>query len=68
MVGNDDHLVAVPDLGGFAKLPLEHADGPRPADIMRHQDVGLHPNIVAGLNPGFARRAGQYCLCQSHKP
>ncbi len=68
MVRNDDHLVAVPDLGVFAELALEHPDGARPAHIVRHQDIGLDPNIVSGLNPGFARRAGKYFLCQRHKP
>src|ERR1035438_7578237 len=34
-----------------------------PADL-----IGLDPNIVPGFNPGFARRAGQYRFCQSHKP
>jgi hypothetical protein len=30
---------------------------------MRHQDIGLDPDIVPGLNTGFARRAGKYLLC-----
>ena len=68
MVRNDDYLIAVPHFGGFAKLAVEHSDGPRPADVMRHQDISLDPNIVSGLNPGFARCAGKYCFCQSHKP
>ena len=41
MVGDDDHLVAVPDLGGLAELALENADGARAANVMGHQDVRL---------------------------
>ena len=68
MVRDDHHFVAVPDLGVFAELALEHADRARPAHVVRHQDIGLDPNIVSGLNPGFARRAGKYFFSQSHKP
>ena len=68
VVGHDHHLVAVPDLRGLAELALEDPDRARPADIVRHQDVGLDPHIVAGLNPGFASRPGKYLFRQSHKP
>jgi len=46
----------------LAKLTLEDADRARPADIVRHQDVGLDPHIVSCLNPGFASRPGKYLL------
>ena len=58
MVRHDDHLVAVPDLRVLAELAVEHADRARSAHIMRHQDIGLHPNIIAGLQPGPCRPRG----------
>ena len=66
VVGDDDDLVAVPDLRVLAELALEHADGARPADVVGHQDVGLHPDVVAGLHPGFAGRAREYFFSQCH--
>jgi hypothetical protein len=33
---------------------------------MRHQDIGLHPDIITGLDPRLAGSAGQYFLSQSH--
>ena len=66
MVRHDDHFVAVPHFRRFAELALEHPDRARSAHVMRHQDIGLHPNIVTGLDPRLAGRAGQYFLSQSH--
>src|ERR1035441_2387421 len=51
-------LPAAPASGGLAKRGVDPADGPRRADVMRHEDIGLDPNLVPGFNPGFARRAG----------
>src|SRR5690349_12708182 len=67
MIRDDDHPLAVPDLGGLAEFAFEHADGARSADIMRHEHVSLHPDIIARLNAGLARRARQYFLGQRHK-
>ena len=67
VVRNDHDLVPVPDLCVLAKFTLEHADGARPADIVRHQNVGVHPDVVAGLHPGFARGTRQNFLGQGHR-
>src|SRR5262249_2002737 len=50
VVWNDDDLVRIPNLGVLAEVLLEYANGPRPADIMRHKDVGVDPDIVARLH------------------
>src|SRR5205085_5594423 len=47
MVGDDDHFCRVPNLGVLAELTLENPDRPRPADIMRHEDVGIDPDVIA---------------------
>ena len=57
VVGNDDNSLAVPDLGGFAKLAFEHADCSRPADIVRHQHIRVHPDIVTRGHPRLPRNA-----------
>ncbi len=67
MVGDDDDLVLVPDLGVLAEFAFEHADGARPADIVRHEHVRVHPDIVAGLHGGFAGRAREDFFSQRHK-
>ena len=67
MVRDDDHLVAVPDLGVLAEFALENADGARAADVVRHQHIGVDPNIISGLHAGLAGGAGQDFFSQSHK-
>jgi len=54
------------DLGVLAELALEHADGSRPADVVGHEDVGVDPNIVAGLDFCFTRGAGEDFFCKCH--
>ena len=49
VIGHDDHLVAVPHFGLGAEFALENANRARPAHIVRHQDIGLDPDIVAGF-------------------
>ena len=66
VVGNDDDLVAVPDLGVLAELAFEHADGARAANVVRHEHVGVHPDVVARLHAGFAGRAGENFFSQRH--
>ena len=67
MVGDDDDFAAVPDFRILAELALENADGARPADIVGHQNVRLHPEVVARLHLGLARRPRQNFLSQRHK-
>ena len=50
MVGDDDDFVFVPDLRGLAEFAFEHADGARPANVVRHEHVGVHPDVVTGLH------------------
>ena len=52
MVGDDDDFLAVPDLGVLAEVLLEDADGAGAADVVRHEDVDIDPDIVAGLTLG----------------
>ena len=67
VVGNDDHSVAVPHLGVLAELALEDADGPRSADVVGHEDIRIHPDIVTGRHVGFARGSGQQLFGQRHR-
>ena len=57
MVGDDDDLLAVPDLGVLAEVLLEDADGARAADVVGHEDVDVDPDVVAGLDGVACRRA-----------
>ena len=66
VVGDDDDLVLVPDLGVLAELPMEHADGPRPANVVGEQDVGVDPNVVAGLDAGPSAGAGEDGFGECH--
>ena len=59
VVGNDDDFIFVPDFGVLAELAFEYADGSRPADVVRHEHVGVDPDIIAGLDFGLARRRGR---------
>jgi hypothetical protein len=67
MIRDDDQLMAVPHLGLRSKLAFKNADGAGTAHIMRHQDVGLHPDILPGLQGFFSRRAGQDRFSQRHR-
>ena len=67
VVGDDDDLVLVPDLGGLAELALEHADGARPAHIVGQEHIGLHPDIFARGHVGLAAGAGEQLFSQRHK-
>ena len=67
VVGDDDNLVFVPDLGVLAKLAFEHADGARPANVVRHEHVGVHPDVVARLHMRLAGRPGEDFFRQSHR-
>ena len=46
MIGDNDHALAVPDLGRGAEFPFKHADGARSAHIVGHQEISLDPNVV----------------------
>src|SRR5260221_9841273 len=50
VVGNDNYLIAVPDLRGFAELAFENANGTWAADVVRHEHIGLDPNVFSGLH------------------
>jgi hypothetical protein len=66
MVGDDDDLVFVPDLRGLAELAFEHADGARAANVVRHEHVGIHPDVVAGLHGFFSGGAREDFFSQRH--
>ena len=67
MVGDDDDLLAVPDLGVLAEVLLEDADGAGPADVVRHEDVDVDPDVVAGRDGVAAGGAGQDLLGHGHR-
>ena len=67
MVGDDDDFVFVPDFGGLAELAFENADGARPANVVRHEHVGIHPDVVTGLHARFAGGPGENFFRQSHR-
>ena len=67
MVRNDDHFVAVPNLGVLAEFAFEHANRAWSANIMRHEQVGVHPNIISSLDARFAGGAGKNFFSQCHK-
>ena len=58
---------SVPHFGVPAELALEHADGARAAHVVGHQHVGVHPDIVAGLDRRFAGGARENLFSQRHK-
>src|SRR5262249_14115438 len=67
VVGNDDHFVSVPDLGSVAEMFFEDTDGPRPTNIMGHQDVYVDPDIVSWLDVRAPGMACQDFLGQGHR-
>jgi hypothetical protein len=66
MVGNDDDAVLVPDFRRLAELTFENANRSRPANVVRHEHVGFHPNIIAGLRAGLAGGAREEFFSQRH--
>src|SRR5206468_2592269 len=66
-VGDDDDLVAVPDLGVLAEVLLEDADGPGAADVVRHKHVDVDPDIVVRLNTVTAGVACEDFFGQGHR-
>lgn len=67
VVGDDDDLLAVPDLGVLPELLLEDPDGAGPADVVRHEHVDVHPDVLAGLEAGALRRPRQDLLRGRHR-
>src|SRR5947199_9716774 len=60
MVGDQDHLLAVPDLCVGPERFLEHADRAGPADVVRHEHVDVHPDVIARFDRLAARLPGEY--------
>ena len=58
MIGNDHYLVPVPYFCVFAKLLFKDREGTRSANIMRHQHIRIHPDIVARLDRLFTCMRG----------
>lgn len=63
MIGNNDDLVAVPNFCMGPKFPFEYADSAGPTNVVRHENVRFDPDILAGLDTGFASRASQDFFC-----
>ena len=66
VIGDDDDLLAVPDLGVLAEVLLEDADGARAADVVRHEDVGIDPDVVARQTRFAPGMPGQDLLGHRH--
>ena len=54
-------------LAVLAELALEDADGARPADVVGHENVDVHPDVVARLDMRLAAGAREDFFGQSHK-
>ena len=67
MVGDDDDFIFVPDFGVLAELAFEHADGSRPANVVRHEHVGVDPDVVARRDFRFARSPREQFFRQCHR-
>lgn len=67
VIRDDDNFVPVPNLGFLAEFALENADGAGPANIVSHQDVGVHPDIITCLDARFSGSSGKYLFGQRHK-
>src|SRR5690349_1962227 len=66
MVRDDDDLLAVPHPRVLAEMLLEDADGPRPAHVVRHEDVGIDPHIIAGRDVRPAGMVGEDFFGEGH--
>src|SRR5205823_1107226 len=67
VVGDEHDLVAVPDLGVFAEMLLEDAEGAGAADVVGHEHVHVDPDVVAGRNGLAAGPAGQEFFGERHR-
>jgi hypothetical protein len=67
VVGDDDELLRVPDLGVGPELLLEDADGAGAADVVRHEHVDVDPDVLPGLEAGALRRPRQDLLRHRHR-
>ena len=66
VVRDDDHFRGSQTLRLLAEFALEHADGARPAHVVRHQNVGVDPDVVAGFDPCPSTRARENFFRESH--
>src|SRR5207302_1929134 len=66
VIGDDDHLVAVPDPGVLAEVLLEDADGAWAAHVVGHEDIGIDPDIVAWRHASLAGVPGEDLLGHGH--
>ena len=67
VIGDDDHFLAVPYLGVAPELPVELPDGARPTHVVGEQDIGVDPEVVAGLNPGLPAGPGEDGFGEGHR-
>ena len=66
VVGNDRDFVAVPHLRTFAELAFEHADRAGTTNVVRHEQVGVDPDIIPGPHLCLCGSAREYLLSQRH--
>ena len=66
VIRDDDEFVGVPDFRVLAELLLENSDGARPAHVVRHQDIHIHPNVFAGPDGVALGGPGQHLFGHGH--
>jgi hypothetical protein len=66
VIGNDNDLGTIPDFGVLAEFAFEDADRAGATNVMGHQYVSVDPDVVAGLDGGFAGGTGEDFFSKCH--
>lgn len=66
MVGDDDDLLAIEDLGVFAEFTFKNTDRSGTAHVVGQQDVDIDPDIVTWHHVLQACSTGKDFLCYCH--
>ena len=69
MVWDDDDFLLIPNFCTFTELFLEDADGARTAHVVRHQNIDVHPDVLAGPYLFSSGVGGQnfFSDCHAHR-
>ena len=66
VIGDDDYFLPIPHFCVRTEVFLENADGGGAADVMRHEDIGVNPDVIAGHDAGFIGMAGEDLFGHRH--
>ena len=66
MIRDHHHALGVPHTGVFAEFPFKNGKGGRPANIVGHEHIHVHPDIVAGFDAPHPRMPRQNFLGYGH--